>query len=189
MSSTIIKTLRHVILNVLKVFHGAEYDWLPHLEAVTTVLSLHSPEALLGKPASPSHTGTTKVGDGYHSNDVQAHPDFEFLILNAIWYDILACVSAGRVPRIQYRQWLEKPTLNLEMADLMGCYNWVMTSIGDLAHLQGWVNDMKNKGTLSVPQLVMRTQEIEARLNDGVNELELTMKVRFELKKRRGLLK
>lgn len=38
MSSTIIKTLRHVILNVLKVFHGAEYDWLPHLEAVTRSL-------------------------------------------------------------------------------------------------------------------------------------------------------
>jgi hypothetical protein len=87
------------------------------------------------------------------------------------------------VPRIEYRQWLEKPTLNLEIADLMGCYNWVMISIGDLAHIQGWGNDMKNKGTLSVPQLVMRTQEIEARLHDGVNELESTMKVRFELEK------
>lgn len=181
MSSTIPKRLPHVILNVPKVFRGAEYDWLPHLEAVTTVLSMHSPEALLGNPASPSHTGTAKDGDAYHRNNVQTHPDFEFLILHAIWFDILACVSADRVPRIEYRQWLEKPTLKLEMANLMGCYNWVIISIGDLAHLQGWVNAMKNKGTLSAPQLVMRAQEIEARLHDGIHELELTMKVRLVL--------
>lgn len=171
-------------MNVLKVFYGAEYDWLPHLEAVTAILSMYSPEAVF-----TSHTSTAKVGDSCHPNNVQAHPGFEFLILHAIWFDILACVSAGRVPRIEYRQWLEKSTLNLETADLMGCYNWVMISIGDLAHIQGWGNDMKNKGTLSVPELVMRTQEIEARLHDGVNELELTMKVRFELGKQRHLLK
>lgn len=181
MSSTIPQRVPCVIVNILQVFHGAEYDWLPHLEAVTTVLSMHSPEALLGNAASPSRTGPAKADDSCHPNNVQAHPNLEFLILHSIWFDILACVSAGRVPRIEYRQWLEKPTLNLEMADLMGCYNWVMISIGDLAHVQGWGTVMKEKGALSVPQLVRRTQEIEARLQDGVHELESTIKVRFEL--------
>lgn len=67
------------------------------------------------------------------------------------------------------------------MADLMGCYSWVMIAIGDLAHLQAWKTDMKEKGTLSVPDLVMRSKEVDTRLQDGIDELELTIKVSIEL--------
>lgn len=58
------------------------------------------------------------------------------------------------------------------MADLMGCYNWVMVAIGDLAHLQTWKNHMKEQGRLSVPELVRKGQDIEKRLRDGITELE-----------------
>lgn len=59
----------------------------------------------------------------------------------------------------------------------MGCYNWVMVAIGDLAHLQVWKNDMKEQGRLSVPELVRKGQEIEKRLQDGITELEQIVEV------------
>lgn len=143
---------------------------------MTTVLSMHSPEALLG-PANS--TDTAKASKEHVSNDDQPQPGLEFLMVHAIWFDILSCISTGRVPRIAYRRWLE--TSKLEMADLMGCYSWVMIAIGDLAHLQAWKTDMKEKGTLSVPDLVMRSKEVDTRLQDGIDELELTIKVSIEL--------
>lgn len=135
-----------------------------------------SPEGLLG---SPNSTDTAKVSGDQVSNSHQAQPDLEFLMIHAIWFDILACVSVGRVPRIAYRRWLE--TSKLEMADLMGCYNWVMICIGDLAHLQAWKKNMKEEGTLSVPNLVLRSKGIDTRLRQGIDELELTVQVSIEL--------
>lgn len=67
------------------------------------------------------------------------------------------------------------------MADLMGCYNWVMISIGDLAQLQAWKSKMKEQGTLSVPDLVTRSREVETRLEDGIEKLESIIEVGFEL--------
>ncbi|KAI5459606.1 fungal-specific transcription factor domain-containing protein [Mariannaea sp. PMI_226] len=165
-----------LMLISFEVFNGAEYDWLPHLDAVITVLSLHSPDALLGQNASPNETDLPQHSGNIISNNEQTHSAFEFLIIHAIWFDILACVSTGRVPQIAYRHWLE--TSNIEMADLMGCYNWVMISIGDLAHLQAWKKEMKERGTLSVPDLVTRSREIEARLQTGIGELEPIIKLK-----------
>lgn len=137
---------------------------------------MHSPEALLG-PANS--TDAAKASEEHVSNDNQPQPGLEFLMVHAIWFDILSCISTGRVPQISYRRWLE--TSKLEMADLMGCYNWVMIAIGDLAHLQAWKTDMKEKGTLSVPDLVMRSKEVDTRLQNGIDELEMSIKVSIEL--------
>ncbi|KAH7247277.1 fungal-specific transcription factor domain-containing protein [Fusarium redolens] len=157
-----------------QVFNGAEYDWLPHLDAVMTVLSMNSPEALLRNSSSSDNTLTSPVSMNCENSGEESQPDFDFLVTQALWYDILACASTGRVPRIPYQQWLEGS--DLDMADLMGCYNWVMIAIGDLAHLQAWKKDMKEQGTLSVPELVMKSRNIETRLQNGIVELELADK-------------
>ncbi|KAF4966166.1 hypothetical protein FSARC_6125 [Fusarium sarcochroum] len=162
-----------LMLISFEVFNGAEYDWLPHLDAVTTVLSMHSPEVLLRHPLSPNSTAISPVSMNHDSSDDETQPDFDFLIAQAIWFDILACVSTGRVPRIQYRKWLEAS--NLDMADLMGCFNWVMIAIGDLAHLQAWKKNMKEQQMLSVPELVMRGRSIDARIQDGISMLNLAI--------------
>lgn len=101
--------------------------------------------------------------------------DFDFLIAQAIWFDILACVSTGRVPRIPYQQWLE--VSKLDMSSFMGCYNWVMVAIADLAHLQAWKKVRKRQGTLSVPELVKRSGTIETKLRNDIAELGLVNKV------------
>ncbi|KAH8650722.1 pyridoxal phosphate-dependent transferase [Ilyonectria robusta] len=61
------------------------------------------------------------------------------------------------------------------MADLMGCYNWVIICIGDLAHLQSWKADIKEHRTLSIPELVTRSRSIEACLQNGIDEVEIAI--------------
>jgi hypothetical protein len=157
------------------VFNGAEYDWVPHLDAVTAVLAMHSPEALLRTSSSPENTLPCSISISRDDDLHQSQADFNFLMAQALWHDILACATTGRVPRIPYRQWLEGS--GLEMADLMGCYNWVMIAIGDLAHLQAWKIDMKQQGKLSVPELVRKGQRIDKRLQDGITALKEAAKV------------
>ncbi|KAF5534823.1 C6 zink-finger PRO1A [Fusarium napiforme] len=155
------------------VFNGAEYDWVPHLDAVTAVVAMQSPDVLLQTSSSFENASPSPMSIR-RGDDPQLQGNFNFLIAEAVWHDILACATTGRVPRIPYRQWLEGS--GLQMSDLMSCYNWVMIAIGDLAHLQAWKKDMKQKGALSVPELVRRGQRIEKKLQDGITELKQTIK-------------
>lgn len=157
------------------MFNGAEYDWVPHLDAVTAVLAMHSPEALLRTQSSPGNTSPYPTSDRLDDDPHPSQIGFNFLIAEALWHDILACATTGRVPRIPYRQWLEGT--GLEMATLMGCYNWVMVAIGDLAHLQAWKKEMRQQERLSVPELVRKGQRIEKTLQDGITELKQITKV------------
>lgn len=95
----------------------------------------------------------------------------EFLVVTVIWFDLFACVSTGRVPSLPYHRWLQIPGLN--MADLMGCQNWVMLVIGDLAHFGAWKEQQEKNGLLSVRELAGRGQEIEKRLETGLESLDL----------------
>jgi hypothetical protein len=113
------------------------------------------------------------VGRG--SVTAETHPEFDFLMAQAIWFDILACVSMDRVPRIPYREWLEAS--DLEMADLMGCYNWIMVCIGDLAYLQAWKTEMEEQGTLSMMALATKSSVIQGALQEGAHGLGLATKV------------
>lgn len=58
------------------------------------------------------------------------------------------------------------------MEDLIGCRNWVMLSIGDLAVLDEWKQSKEKEGALSVRELAMKSLEIEARLEHGLVDLD-----------------
>lgn len=148
-----------------QVFCGAEHNWLPHLDAVTSVMTLSSPEVIF----NPKVYDATNTRDG-------GNEDLEFLMVGVLWYDILACVSTGSVPRLPYQRWLQTPGFNT--ADLMGCQNWVMMAIGDLAHLSLWKYQQEKVGFLSVRELAGKGLEIETRLESGIEGLDLMKKVR-----------
>jgi hypothetical protein len=135
---------------------------------------MQSPDVLL-QTSSPSENALYSPITSFRDDDAQSQADFSFLITEALWHDILACATTGQIPRIPYRQWLDGSDLAME--DLMGCYNWVMIAIGDLTHLQAWKKDMKQKGALSMPELVRRGQRIERRLQDGIKKLKETKEV------------
>jgi hypothetical protein len=93
-------------------------------------------------------------------------------MVTIVWFDIFASLSTGRPPRLPYQGWLRTPGLNT--ADLMGCQNWVMVVIGDLAHFGIWREQQENDGLLSIRELAGKAQEIEMRLENGIQNLELS---------------
>lgn len=100
----------------------------------------------------------------------------EFLVVMVIWFDLFACLPTGRTPQLPYQRWLQIPGLNT--ADLMGCQNWVMTLIGDIAHFAVWKEIQEKNEVLSVRDLASRGQEIERQLENGLDSLDLARSVR-----------
>ncbi|KAF5718840.1 transaminase type I [Fusarium mundagurra] len=78
-------------LTSFEVFNGAEYDWVPHLDAVTAVVTMQSPDVLLQTSSSPKNTLPSPI-TFLRGDDPQFQADFSFLIAEALWHDILACV-------------------------------------------------------------------------------------------------
>lgn len=92
-----------------------------------------------------------------------------FLIPVLLWFDLLACASTGEAPRMPYQTLLESNEVDLE--GIMGCQNWVMGAIGDIAQLNAWKSSRKHSGQLSLPTLVSKSQVIESRLEHGLELL------------------
>ena len=88
-----------------------------------------------------------------------------------LWIDLFACISTGKPPHLPYQEWLGTPGLHME--DLIGCRNWVMLLIGDLAVLNEWKQSKEKEGALSVRELAMKSLEIEAHLEHGLADLDL----------------
>lgn len=92
-------------------------------------------------------------------------------MVKMLWIDLFACISTGKPPHLPYQEWLSTPGLYME--DLIGCRNWVMLSIGDLAMLDEWKQSKEKEGALSVRELAMKSLEIETRLEHGLADLDL----------------
>lgn len=99
----------------------------------------------------------------------------EFLVTNVLWFDILACVSTGTAPQIPYKCWLGVD--GVDTANLMGCHNWVLPAIGDIASLKQWKDENELKGLLSVRELASRAHEIELHLEKGIERLDAANEV------------
>jgi hypothetical protein len=61
----------------------------------------------------------------------------------------------------------------------MGCENWAMEIIGDLASLLSWKDGQEKNGLLSTRDLARRGREIESRLKSGIQSLDLVQIVRI----------
>lgn len=89
--------------------------------------------------------------------------------------DLFACLPTGRVPQLPYQQWLY--TSEIQIADLLGCENWVMIIIGDLACFSKWKEVQEKEGILNIVELARRGAEIEDRLTTGIEKLDSTRDV------------
>ncbi|KAJ6084857.1 hypothetical protein N7499_004486 [Penicillium canescens] len=154
-----------------EVFRGAEHDWLLHLDATASLMGLLSPEAIFNPDSVICDTSSTPFAEQHRSPRSGMVEGLQFLTVAVIWFDIFACVTTGRAPRLPYQQWLRIQGLNT--ADLMGCENWVMLIIGDLAHFSIWKETQEEQGMLSIRELASRGKEIERRLESGIQDLDL----------------
>lgn len=104
-----------------------------------------------------------------------------FLVTCVLWFDLVSCVSTGTSPRLPYKKLLAMEVIDLET--VMGCANWAMLAIGDLASLNAWKKNafsqpFRSSGGISSnrtfkgrSELVARSREIEKRLEDGLSTL------------------
>lgn len=98
-----------------------------------------------------------------------------FIIVTGLWFDIFSCLSTDRLPQLPYRKWLG--IQDLHMADLMGCENWVLVAIGDLAHLAK-CKDVQGPGEVEcTAELLVQGERISTDLENGIDKLEIATKV------------
>ena len=140
-----------------------------HLDAVASVMSLLSPEVIFS--AHPYHHNAGMSALELSDHRIGGSDGLEFLVVSVIWLDVFSCLSTGRAPRLPYQRWLQIPGLNT--ADLMGCYNWVVAVIGDLARLGVWKDQQDKDGLLNIRELASRGQAIEMRLEKGIEGLDI----------------
>ena len=134
----------HARTNILlQVFLGGTTNWQPHFNALTVVVNKMPAEAIVEGQDGIEHAT-------------------RFLMANVIWFDIIACTSTNSPPRIAYKEYLSR---DIDLCPIMGCQNWVMIAIGDIANLdaQRLVWDIDE-----VPREVL---EIQERLEIGIDEM------------------
>ena len=94
----------------------------------------------------------------------------DFFTTAFIWFDILSCTTTGSKPSCN--EWLlsliHEENGNLQLRKLMGCQNWVMVIIMEIAALDYWKRGCQVKGSLDMRELTQRTICIEKRLNYGL---------------------
>ncbi|KAJ8494771.1 hypothetical protein ONZ51_g2116 [Trametes cubensis] len=99
-----------------------------------------------------------------------------FIIKTTMWFDVLASVTTQTVPRFleTYRAlfggqgaYIGDPAANspeISMLPVMGCENKIVLAIAEISNLACWKESHLRRGTLSIPDLVHRGQEIEDTL-------------------------
>ena len=114
---------------------------------------------------------------GNETGSLASLPSDEALALNffasaLVWFDILSSVTTGEKPRYPdvFSSLLQVEDGSIQLCQLMGCKNWVMVIIMDIAILAEWKSAAQSCGNLSLLELARRAASIEARLKTGIAE-------------------
>jgi hypothetical protein len=115
---------------------------------------------------------TIKAGDMVLS-EIRLSPAYKvamyFFAGVIVWYDILSCATTGSKPFSEC-SCLDAGLGYIHLDKLMGCENWAMLLIMDIAVLDEWKKSSQVSGKLSMRQLVSRGAQIEKRLEDGLEK-------------------
>lgn len=93
------------------------------------------------------------------------HNALFFHIPVVLWIDILSCISTRTRPQLPYETWLDATKIDLQL--VMGCRNWAMKAIGDLASL-----DIETRNRVyDKTEFIRRLGQIEQSLEAGIAQL------------------
>ncbi|KAH8882526.1 hypothetical protein GQ53DRAFT_454525 [Thozetella sp. PMI_491] len=128
----------------------------------------------------------------------QRHPwnsdqaSLRFFTAVLLHIDVLGSTALGTAPRLHaWHQHLLLPNeehgseVALSLDTFVGVENWVVMAIGEIAALAAWKKEMKQKGSLSITQLVTRAAAIEKSIRarmfrtDHVNAPNLSTREDF----------
>ncbi|CRG82702.1 hypothetical protein PISL3812_00046 [Talaromyces islandicus] len=154
-----------VSLISFELFQGGVSDWQLHLDALISILTSRSSHAIIQL--------LTETGQNPWSQNAPRdwqHTALSFLITTIMWFDLLACASTGKAPRMPYKVLLDKNIV--DMSIYMGAQNWVMRAIGDIAALDKWKNNAQDDSAPDPSDLVSRGRIIERQLERGLQSLD-----------------
>ena len=87
------------------------------------------------------------------------------------WYSTLSCISLHPPSPVPLDLlWCE--TGHISPYQIMGCQDWVMVKIREIATLCRWKDDMQAKRVLSLRDLALRAAELEKSLEAGLVALD-----------------
>lgn len=150
-----------------------EGDWGMHLEAAGALLS------------TLDDISDYEIPWWEVNSDVSERPElsslssgekaaYKIFLTAYTWYSIIASATVGLSPK-SARSILRTRALfhahQTKLRDMMGCEDWVMITILDIAVLEDWKKKMKCCGTLSLRELARQADAIEAKLNGGLDIL------------------
>jgi hypothetical protein len=138
----------------LEIFRGGTGNWQPHLNALTKVVNSMS----IWPTRTPEAETVPKPGGMENAQ--------RFLIACLIWYDVLACTSSRTAPKINLDIWLDR---NIDLSCLMGCYNWVMIAIGEVATISA-------RESSSI-ECSLQAPAVKERLDTELKKLDLCTEV------------
>ncbi len=160
-------------------------DWVMHLDAASALLSSFDSAAPV-QPAEPSPMSMTSAALAAEDSVARNFPiemlsegeklAFQFFLTQYTYCFINAAASLGltshsaesiRRTRAIFHSGQSK------LKDMLGCEDWVLITMLDIAALKDWKQQMQNRGTLSLRELTRRADVIESRLTDGLAALVL----------------
>ncbi|KAK8136783.1 hypothetical protein PG984_004723 [Apiospora sp. TS-2023a] len=116
---------------------------------------------------------TKDLGHGRHPW-VPSQAAFRFMTASLLWNDVIASTALERAPSLRqfHAELLEGPDPVLRTEEFVGCPNWVVLLISEIATLDAWKKEMKAAGHCSMADLVQRAASIEQRLRSGIAQLD-----------------
>lgn len=87
-----------------------------------------------------------------------------FQMAQVLWFELVSCVTTGASPKLPYEHWLKLDELDL--SSIMGCQNWAMLALGDVALLESQLADA------DFTILTRQISNISSRLDDGIRYLD-----------------
>ncbi|RFU30910.1 hypothetical protein B7463_g5417, partial [Scytalidium lignicola] len=92
------------------------------------------------------------------------------------WYDIVSyTTTSGLRKSFNFDDQETEKNRSVHFDKVMGCENWVIFLIKDIAELDHWKNTSKSTEPLSMKYLVNRGNDIEARLRRGLGKVDATL--------------
>ncbi|KAG7149855.1 Trichothecene biosynthesis transcription regulator TRI10 like protein [Verticillium longisporum] len=128
-----------------EVFRGGKGDWQPHLQATTAIMKTMNLSRLVFHASGRIESFISS--SARERRGIDAALSFHAPVL--LWMDLLACASTGNVPFLPYETWLQME--GFDMTKIMGCQNWVMKAIGDLAVLEERKQNLRADRRRQVP--------------------------------------
>lgn len=98
---------------------------------------------------------------------------YQFYTAYLLFIDVIAATTNGEVPRLQkhHPELLASDAPAIHLGEYVGCYNWAILEIAEVARLAAWKRERQSSGSLSTIDLVKQLCVVRARLRDRMDAL------------------